>query len=182
MRLASSEERASTAAIAPVIHSVDLPVVHAHCVRCTPGYISIDDSKTSIPKTTSFRACPGIQFLIPSWIPDQCHLAGSVTSGMTYIRFSRPMSLHVIPGLPRNPDHIPLWIPDQCHLAGSVTSGMTWPGACRPCSLRSLYARIHQRGLGNSFHHFLQLVFAVRQATPAWTPGEFPSALARHKP
>ena len=63
-----------------------------------------------------FRACPGIQtgrnslltttqshtHVIPglprnpdlflSWIPDQCHLASSVTSGMTYVLFFRPMS------------------------------------------------------------------------------------------
>ena len=63
-----------------------------------------------------FRACPGIQtgrnslltttqshtHVIPglprnpdlflSWIPDQCHLASSVTSGMTYVLLFRPMS------------------------------------------------------------------------------------------
>ena len=41
-----------------------------------------------VPRSTpAHHVIPGLTrnpLHIPSWIPDQCHLAGSVTSGMTY--------------------------------------------------------------------------------------------------
>jgi len=66
--LASSEERASTAANDPV----------------TPTHV-----------------IPGLTWNplhIPSWIPDQCHLAGSVTSGMTCPGAWRPANAESMDG------------------------------------------------------------------------------------
>jgi len=73
--------------------------------------------------------------LIPLWIPDQSHLAGSVTSGMTYVRFFRQcLARHSGPD-PES-SFICIWIPDQSHLAGSVTSGMTYVRLFRQCLAR----------------------------------------------
>ena len=48
--------------------------------------------------------------LISLWIPDQCHLAASVTSGMTYVRLSQPMSctsFRACPGIQKQPSPSP---------------------------------------------------------------------------
>jgi len=89
--LASSEERTSTAVNDPV----------------TPN--PRRSGLTRNPETTTAQShthvIPGLTrnpVLIPLWIPDQCHLTGSVTSGMTYVRLFRPrccMSFRAWPGI-----------------------------------------------------------------------------------
>ena len=53
-------------------------------------------SSMLVPRSTpAHHDIPGLTrnpVLFLSWIPDQSHLAGSVTSGMTYVRFFRPRS------------------------------------------------------------------------------------------
>ena len=69
------------------------------------------------PETTTAQppthVIPGLTrnpVLFLSWIPDQCHLASSVTSGMTYVRLSRPMSctsFQACPGIQKQPPPAP---------------------------------------------------------------------------